>query len=521
MWSSEDRDAAEAVAGLSYCNPFLPERIALEQRVLGSSGQARAPVWTPTAEFVEDPAIASIQRRAEGLLAHARVAVERGAVPTEHEAEVYDGMVLYVLYYRYQQRFIETIVGRGAHEKLGEIYDDFCRDLAHLTGLPGLRSRREDASHLFALLYQIRRAFHFIFRGIFGASMVVARVRATVWQSVFTHDQFRHQRVLYRRMHELTTLITGPSGTGKELVARAIGFSGYIPFDAAQKRFRADYRECFHPLNLSAFSKTLVESELFGHKKGAFTGATGDRDGYLSGKVASDVVFLDEIGELDEEIQVKLLRVLQTRRFQRLGDGRTLEYGGKIIAATNRDLGLEMERGAFRRDFFYRLCSDVIVTPALRDILDDDPAELENLVIVLSQQLLGEADPTLVAEVLDTIENDLGAEYAWPGNIRELEQCVRNVLVRGRYRPAPRSGPGDASVMAQTFSALASVELELEALTRFYCTWAYARAGTFEDAADRLGCDRRTVSKHLDRALLAELKRSAVNAREPTNRPFG
>ncbi len=503
LWTGEERDRAYAVAGLSYCNPFLAERIALEQRVLGASAQARAPVWTPRAELVEDPAIALIQRRAEALLTLAREAVARGEVPSEHEAEVYDGMVLYVLYYRYQQRFFETIVGRDAHERLGEIYDAFCRDLVHLTGLPGLRSRVDAAAHLFALLYQIRRAFHFIFRGIFGASMVVARVRATVWQSVFTHDQFRHQRVLYQRMHELTTLITGPSGTGKELVARAIGFSGYIPFDPKKKRFRSDFRECFHPLNLSAFSKTLVESELFGHKKGAFTGATGDREGYLAGKSASDVVFLDEIGELDEEIQVKLLRVLQSRRFQRLGDGQSLEYGGKIIAATNRDLAAEMERGHFRRDFFYRLCSDVIVTPALRDILNDDPAELENLVIVLTQQLLSEADPTLVAEVLETIEQDLGPDYPWPGNIRELEQCVRNVLVRGRYRPAVRAE--ESSPMARTVAALGSVELGLEELTRFYCTWAYARTGTFEDAAARLGCDRRTVSKYVDRELLEAL----------------
>ncbi|MEL6546200.1 MAG: sigma 54-interacting transcriptional regulator, partial [Myxococcota bacterium] len=322
----------------------------------------------------------------------------------------------------------------------------------------------------------------------------------------FTHDQFRHQRLLYDRMHELTTLITGPSGTGKELVARAIGLSGYIPFNPRTREFVAEFRGCFHPLNLSAFSKTLVESELFGHKKGAFTGATEDRKGYLADKHAADVVFLDEIGELDEEIQVKLLRVLQARQFQRLGDGKTHPFGGKIVAATNRDLAREMEEGRFRQDLFYRLCSDVIRTPSLRTILDNDPGELENLVVVLSQQLMGEADPSLVAEVLSTVEVDLGRDYHWPGNIRELEQCVRNVLVRGHYRPeyAPVNAGGS---LPEEFSGLARVELGLEDVTRLYCTWAYAHAGTFEDAAGLLRCDRRTVSKYLDRPLLERLKR--------------
>ncbi|MEO1171746.1 MAG: sigma 54-interacting transcriptional regulator, partial [Myxococcota bacterium] len=282
IWNDpETQQRAESVAALSYCNPFLSERIALEQRVLGVSIAARTPVWTPGADLAEDPAIALLQRRAEGLLRQARDSIAAGVVATEHEAEVYDGIVLYVLYYRYESLFFDVIVGDADGERLGEAYTEFVADLRSMTAHSGLLDRGRDAAHLFALLSQIRRAFHFIFRQIYGASRATAQLRATVWQSVFTHDQFRHQRLLYPRMHELTTLVTGPSGTGKELVARAIGHSGYIPFDGKARRFGADYRTCFHPINVSAFSKTLVESELFGHKKGAFTGATADRQGYL------------------------------------------------------------------------------------------------------------------------------------------------------------------------------------------------------------------------------------------------
>src|SRR4030095_10303350 len=120
------------------------------------------------------------------------------------------------------------------------------------------------------------------------------------------------------------------------------------------------YAGPFYALNPSALSPTLIESELFGHRRGAFTGAVQDRAGWLEVCPATGTVFLDEIGELDPAIQVKLLRVLQSRTFQRLGDTRDRPFLRKLIAATNRDLGREMAAGEFRKDFYYRLCSDFV-----------------------------------------------------------------------------------------------------------------------------------------------------------------
>ena len=110
--------------------------------------------------------------------------------------------------------------------------------------------------------------------------MPAARLRGAVWQSIFTHDMRRYRRSLYRRMGAITTLVTGPSGTGKELVARAVGMSRYIPFDAKTQTFSAGFRGAFHTLNLSALSPTLIESDLFGHRRGAYTGALEDRAGW-------------------------------------------------------------------------------------------------------------------------------------------------------------------------------------------------------------------------------------------------
>ena len=152
-------------------------------------------------------------------------------------------------------------------------------------------------------------------------------------------------------------------------------------------------------MNLSALSPTLIESDLFGHAKGAFTGATADRAGWLEQCKPLGTVFLDEIGELDPAIQVKLLRVVQTRSFTRLG--RNASSGsstGKIIAATNRDLADEMHAGRFREDLYYRLCSDLITTTPLREQLADAPEDLHTLVLFAAERIAGDDAEQLAAK---------------------------------------------------------------------------------------------------------------------------
>src|SRR5206468_1890299 len=140
-------------------------------------------------------------------------------------------------------------------------------------------------------------------------------------------------------------------------------------------------------------------------------------------------VFLDEIAETEAAIQVKLLRVVQTRTFQRVGETQDRPFRGKIVAATNRDLAAEMQAGRFRPDLYYRLCSNVIETPSLAAQLREAPDELANLVLYLARGIAGEAEaPALAKETEAWIAGHLGPDYSWPGNVRELEQCVRNVM---------------------------------------------------------------------------------------------
>jgi transcriptional regulator with GAF, ATPase, and Fis domain len=209
-----------------------------------------------------------------------------------------------------------------------------------------------------------------------------------------------------------TVLIEGESGTGKELAARAIHRSG----PRSSKPFVA--------INCGAIPEGLVESELFGHEKGAFTGASVQKKGRLE-LAAGGVVFLDEIGELSPAMQVKLLRVIQEREFERLGGTRSLPLDVRFIAASNRDMEQEVKTGAFRRDLYYRLNVVSLTMPSLRERRDDIPSLVEYFVAKYSSRN-GVQPKRISREALACLVN-----YDWPGNVRELENAIERALVLG------------------------------------------------------------------------------------------
>lgn len=206
-----------------------------------------------------------------------------------------------------------------------------------------------------------------------------------------------------------SVLLRGESGTGKEVIADII--------HALSSRREGPLVK----INCGALPENLLESELFGHVRGSFTGAVADREGRFA---AADggTLFLDEIGEITPALQVKLLRVLQEGEFQRVGESRTRHADVRIIAATNRDLEAMMRQGAFRQDLFYRLNVVPIVLPPLRERAEDIPALLEHFV----RRFLPETPVKFSPEALKAFE-----EYNWPGNIRELENAVEHALVLG------------------------------------------------------------------------------------------
>jgi DNA-binding NtrC family response regulator len=205
-------------------------------------------------------------------------------------------------------------------------------------------------------------------------------------------------------------LITGESGTGKELIAEAI--------HAASPRSKAS----FVRLHCAALSESLLESELFGHERGAFTGAVGRREGRFK-QADGGTLLLDEIGEIPPALQVKLLRFLQEKTFERVGGNETLKVDVRIIAATNRDLAAEIRRGAFREDLFYRLNVVTIELPALRDRRGDIPA-LASFFLRRCASENGKHVETFTEDALRAL-----LDYGWPGNVRELENVVERAVV--------------------------------------------------------------------------------------------
>ena len=209
---------------------------------------------------------------------------------------------------------------------------------------------------------------------------------------------------------ESTVLVYGETGTGKELVARAI-------HDGSPRRVGA-----FVKLNCAAIPTGLLESELFGHEKGAFTGAVVQRIGRFE-LANGGTIFLDEIGEIPLELQPKLLRVLQEREFERLGNSRTLRTNARLIAATNRDLGTMVEEGKFRTDLFYRLNVFPLHVPPLRERSEDIPLLVRHFAQEFSRRMNRQID-TIPSETLQSL-----TRYHWPGNIRELQNVIERAVI--------------------------------------------------------------------------------------------
>jgi transcriptional regulator with AAA-type ATPase domain len=504
LFRAEERRFAAAVARIAYENPFAPGRIESEREALGKAFTESGAVWSPDGAHLgsfpfhpERPNVIELRERSFALAHELRRRLDgaRGELSRD-ELELYEDTCLYALFSRYEFYLFELATSESAHSRKVAFYPEFKRDFERLLLEPGLAFPSGlDARSALAFFFQIRRAFHFIFRYLLGTSRPVAELRAETWHSVFTHDLKRYRQGVYRHMADIPTLIVGPSGTGKDLVAQAIGYSRYLAFDEGKQRFVEAFSQQFHPLNVSALSSGVIESELFGHRRGAFTGALEDRQGWFERCGPDGSVFLDEIGELLPELQVKLLRVLQTREFLRIGDSERRVFLGKMLAATHRDLDAGLARGWFREDLYYRLCADRIQTPTLRERLEADPNELGILVGALSERIAGaEHGAALAGDVLGWVDRELGATYAWPGNVRELEQCVRNVLVRRRYRPArPKAPSGELD------RALLASRLGTEALLDRYAALVYRETESYVEAGRRLGLDRRTVKERAER----------------------
>jgi two-component system response regulator HydG len=282
-----------------------------------------------------------------------------------------------------------------------------------------------------------------------------------------------------------TVLISGESGTGKEVLARYI----HELSDRSE--------EAFLSINCGALPESLLESELFGHVKGSFTGAVRDKDGLLVA-AGGGTFFLDEIGEMAPSTQVKLLRAVQEREVIPVGATKAVPVDVRIISATNRDLEEEITRGAFRSDLYYRLNVIQLHLPPLRERREDVPLLSAYFLEKLAGQRGRERPPKLTEETLEVL-----ARYDWPGNVRELENALERAAVIGtgdvigpealpeRVREAPRPRLGTEEILQNP---------TMEVVERAYILWVLqAEGGNKTRAAEVLGIDPSTLYRKLNR----------------------
>jgi two-component system response regulator PilR (NtrC family) len=289
-----------------------------------------------------------------------------------------------------------------------------------------------------------------------------------------------------------TILITGETGTGKEMVARAIH----------QSSARRPHR--FVAINCSAIPETLLEAELFGHVRGAFTGAVGARQGRIE-QADRGTLFLDEIGTMPQALQMKLLRVLQEREFERIGDARSMKVDVRVVAATNADLQKMVREGAFREDLYYRLNVIAVRLPLLRERTDDIPLLVQHFIRKFQPGTARDGPLPLVSQ--DAMRRLMA--FAWPGNVRQLENAIERAmaLLAGRNRIEVTDLPPDLQTVSAAIAPVtelpeAGVDLPalVDQMERDMIQRALARTGGNKGAAARLlGLKRTTLVEKLKR----------------------
>jgi DNA-binding NtrC family response regulator len=478
--AASEREFFAALDGVVYGNPFSDEREALIHRLVpGATDEELTRDREALARLVA-PRLAAYESQAE---------LQR---LEEVDRKVVQTAFLYVCYHRHVPPLDELIALQLKGLEAPSVNRTATSVIAELAGCG---FDEESAARCFAFFYQLRRAFHFIVRSLTGASESMRQLRRSLWDNVFSHDMHAYRDGLWNRMEDFSTLLLGETGTGKGEAAAAIGRSEFIPYLRDKRRFAANFTDSFIAINLSQFPESLIESELFGHRKGSFTGAVDRHAGVFERCSAHGALFLDEIGEASVPIQIKLLRVLQDRTFTPLGSHDSRRFAGRVIAATNRPWAQLRAEGRFRDDFYYRLCSDVIQVPTLRQRIAESARELEDLVRLVVTRIVGDQQARLVSTVLEAIERDLPRDYAWPGNVRELEQAVRRILLTGRY--AGDLADAEATQEQQFASRMLAGQLSAKDLLGRYCALLYRQLGTYAEVAARTGLDRRTARKYV------------------------
>jgi len=477
--SATQYDFFNQVASLAFVNPFSEQREQADCELLNIEMGTH-----------------SIFQRSEKIQQLLRVKLQefgefKVVDSSAKNQEIMKYSWLFYQFHEFQQPFIELI------EKQREVGDKaielgFAKELILCFKKVGFNE--QEIEKFIALFYQLHRGFYFISSAISGNCASIIQLRMRLWNNIFTFNPQWYVDFLCGKMEDFSTLLLGATGTGKSLVAHTIGCSGFIPFDINKRCFKESFTRSFQFINLSQYPASLLESELFGHKKGAFTGAIEHHQGLFARCSEYGAIFIDEIGDIDIPTQVKLLNVIQDRSFCPVGSHEKMRFSGRVISATNRNVEQLRKEEAFRNDLYYRLCSDVIEIPSLHQRIQEDPNELKHLIESLVTRVTDISAPLLAKRIEKYIRQTVPENYAWPGNVRELEQCIRQICISGHYQIAEQINNRQQSEFILSED---STENSAQQLLQRYCRFLYDENGSYESVARITQLDRRTVKKYI------------------------
>jgi two-component system, NtrC family, response regulator HydG len=483
--NNEERRFFKTVYHAAFANPFSTLRKRLDLKIAGLFPSA-------TSRESTDQCIQEIDSRIKQLEAQDIANLNSFS---GRDREIMRFVFLFDIFHKFRDNFDQLILDqiKAGDSPVDVSFGDETISMVLKRGF----SEKQGVQYL-GLSYQLRRAFYFISHSLVGTTPCMIKFKNHLWNNIFTDDINFYENYLWDKMEDFSTLLLGETGTGKGTAAMAIGKSGFIPYNAQTKRFEESFVHAFNSLNLSQFPETLLESELFGHTKGAFTGAVDNYQGVFDRCSPHGSIFLDEIGEIPNHVQIKLLQVLQERIFTPVGSHVKCRFQGRVIAATNKSVQDILDGKVFRDDFYYRLCSDIIEVPPLRERIQEDPAELDSLLEFTIERMTGSKSDNLIERIKRVINKHLGKHYKWPGNVRELEQCARSVLLRRSYQGEALNASKPLNLEEQLIKGIKNKNINIALLTSGYCAMLYEHFGTYEKVARKTGLDRRTIKKYID-----------------------
>ena len=478
---SSSRRFCHAVAEFAFCNPFSERWLELHSEILGSG-------WDENDPDLTNRLVEKAKHQLEQLSAGGAVDYRKFS---GGDAETVRMMLIFIAFNDLRDDLDDHIASR---DRIASSVARFKQGVEGMRYLVQSGFSDEEAAWFIAVFYQVRRAYHYITHQLIGHAPCMNELKRRLWNNMFTNDIRQYEICMWDRMEDFSLLLVGETGTGKGSAASVLGRSCFIPYLPEKQKFASGFNDAFIATNLSQYSPTLLESELFGHRKGAFTGALSDYDGLFARSSEFGAVFLDEIGDVSPHIQIKLLRLLQEREFSPVGGRAVQRFHGRVIAAAHASIDQYIRDGSFRSDFYYRLCSDRVTIPTLRERITEKESELSLMAGHLLKKITGGASGDFLDKVMGALV-PLKA-YSWPGNVRELEQAIRQILLTEQYSPQDLGGEPKESFI-QLADAIKNGTMTAETVLHTYASHLYETHSNYETVAKLLNVDRRTVKKYL------------------------